>query len=236
MDVTIDEARIQRMLQKNQATSYGLTLVVGLPFAQAFREQAAALQEELEKVAAGAFTWYQPAQMHATVYAPKRGDYARSGPLRGEEMPGLDAYLAHLAGHYAQLAPFVAQLGTPTLTPDGVLIFHEMQGMARPAPPLPALPPAWLDKPKHSGGGLVCSIGYLRQPERLQAAERRAAISETLVAANGQGATAAPIEHVWLVHYRTRTLGDIVGRLAFPLGRRQEMDSAQMYAALGLAG
>lgn len=236
MDLTIDEARIQRMLRKNQATSYGLTLVVGLPFAQAFQERATALQEELEKVAAGAFAWYQPAQMHATVYAPKRGDYARSGPLRGEEIPGLDAYLAHLAGHYAQLAPFAAQMGTPTLTPDGVLIFHEVQGIARPTPPPPAMPPAWLDQPKHSGGGLVCSIGYLRQPERLQAAETRAAISETLAAASGQGATAAPIERVWLVHYRTRTLGNIVGRLAFPLGQRQEMERAQMCAALGLAG
>lgn len=235
MDLKVDAARGQRMREKNQARSYGLTLVVGLPFAPALMDRAAALQAEVEKAAAGVFCWYQPRQIHATVYAPRRGDYERAGPLRREELPGLEIYLEHLAAYYGQLSPFVARMGAPQLTVDGALIFREMSGVARPTPAPPARPLSWLDQPKHSGGGLVCSTGYLRQPEKLQQAGTEAAISQAIATDGARGETATPIERVWLVHYSSRTLDAIEGQLAFTLGRKLEMDAAAMCAALGLA-
>ena len=74
MELALNEARVQQTIRKNTATSYGLTLVVGLPFPSEIGNRVRRIQEHLETLAPGRLTWYGLDQLHATLVAPPVAD------------------------------------------------------------------------------------------------------------------------------------------------------------------
>ena len=72
MKLALDEARVQQTIHKNTATSYGLTLVAGLPFPAEIGSRVQAIQAQLEPLAPGRFTWYGVDHLHVTLVAPLR--------------------------------------------------------------------------------------------------------------------------------------------------------------------
>ena len=58
------EEQTRQTIYKNTATSYGLTLVIGLPFPAAIRKQIQNVQNQLDALAPGRFTWYGTDHLH----------------------------------------------------------------------------------------------------------------------------------------------------------------------------
>ena len=87
MTLVLDPKRMRTTLNKNRATSFGLTLVVGLPFARPILAPILRLRAQTETLLPGRFLWYAPDHLHATVMAPLRGRYREGPPLRREEFP-----------------------------------------------------------------------------------------------------------------------------------------------------
>ena len=63
------------LVQKNTLTSYGLTIVAGLPFPVTLSEKIEALQGSLEETLPDQFLWYGSDHLHITFAAPLRGRY-----------------------------------------------------------------------------------------------------------------------------------------------------------------
>ena len=70
-----DEEKVRQIIRKNQATSYGLTLVIGLPFPSDIGSRVQLIQRQLEALTPGHFFWYGLDHLHATLVAPLRGRY-----------------------------------------------------------------------------------------------------------------------------------------------------------------
>src|SRR5581483_10938547 len=63
---------VSKTIWKSTATSYGLTLVAGLPFPYTICTSIRCVQEQLDLLAPGGFTWYECHYLHTTVVAPLR--------------------------------------------------------------------------------------------------------------------------------------------------------------------
>ena len=228
---TLDEAAILQTNAQNRAPSYGLTLLAGLPFSEAVCARIQAVQTQVEALAPGRFTWYKPALLHATLYAPHRGVYRPAPPLRRAEIsPDWAGFCAGLARICAQSQPFTLELSGASLTPDGMLVIHEDSLARRLAAGLSATP--GLDQPKH-WSGLHVVAGYLHTPRPFTSLdaqadfEQRFAALDTLIGA-------AQISRVALVHYANRTLQRIVGQVALELGQDSRLSCDEIAQALGL--
>ena len=64
MKLSFDVERVQRTIYKNTSTSYGLSLVIGLPFSDEICSQIESIQRRLETLAPGRFTWYGLKHLH----------------------------------------------------------------------------------------------------------------------------------------------------------------------------
>lgn len=229
MELKLTNEKVRATISKNNATSFGLTLIAGLPFSPEIGQQ---VQRQLEALAPDRFTWYGPEQLHTTLVAPLRGRYREGPPLHRAELPSdLDGFISDLAGFCAQIEPFMLDLVGVQCTEDGFVVVSENTPLRRLAASFRRHPE--LDRPKYDHG-LHVAIGYLNsQPADLSKVERarlEAGFAQIVDAPIGRVA----IDRLWLAHYASRTLSRIVGKVAFPLGQPQYLTSAQLLEQLNI--
>ncbi len=228
---TLDRVKVRTTIAKNTKSSYGLTLVIGLPFPREVCARIQKVQLELEPCAPGAISWYSARQLHTTLYAPLRGRYREQPPLRRNDLPlNLEGFAKDLATFFSALDPFRLKLSGVHLSEDGMITVHEETLARQLATTLCKY--SGLDHPKRSPG-LVSVIGFLSDENR--AGE----IIDSAFQSALEPLSSVPIgqmlvEQVHLVHYANRTLNQIEGRLTFLLGRPNFFTSEQFLAALGI--
>jgi len=219
MTVKLDPEKVQTTLAKNQATSFGLTLVIGLPCSQPICNRATQLQAQIEALLPGRCRWYAPDHLHATVTAPLRGRYRAGPPLQRPELPGdLGGFAAALNRGFAELQPFPLELDRLLLASNGLVLAlgqdpgHVRQQIAQYLTPFPEI-----DPPQDPDGWHV-TLGHLETsaPFATDAEQLRFEVGwNELQKALGR----MTVEQVWLVHYANRTLTEIIGRVPLLLGR-----------------
>ena len=236
MTLVLDPKRMQTTLSKNQATSFGLTLVVGLPFPRPILASILRLRVQTETLLPGRFRWYALDHLHATVMAPLRGRYRDAPPLRREDLPAdLDGFVEALNTCFSALQPFTLELDRLLLTPDGrMLALGPDAGLVRQrvAERLTSLP--GLDQPKNSDGWHV-TLGYLQTPTpfatEAEQADFQVGWAELQTCLPG----VVVVDRVWLVHYADRTLSRIVGKVPLLLGQPNTLTPDNLLATLGIA-
>jgi 2'-5' RNA ligase len=221
MTVKLDPGKVQATLDKNQATSFGLTLVIGLPCSQPICNRATQLQAQIEALLPGRCRWYAPDHLHATVMAPLRGRYRADPPLQRPELPGdLDGFAAALNRGFAALQPFPLELDRLLLASNGLVLAlgpdpgHVRQQVAQYLAPFPDL-----DPPQDSDGWHV-TLGHLETAAPFATTTEQSRFEtgwRELQKADALGRMT--VEQVWLVHYANRTLTKIIGRVPLLLGR-----------------
>ena len=126
MKLTLIEEKVQQTIRKNTATSYGLTLVIGLPFPPEISTRIQSTQQYLESLVPGRFTWYGLEHLHATLVAPLRGRYRDFPPLQREELPtDLQGFTQNLANFFAHYPPFSLELAGVHLSNNGFVLVSE---------------------------------------------------------------------------------------------------------------
>jgi hypothetical protein len=235
MTLVLDPKRMQTTLNKNLATSYGLTLVVGLPFVPAILAQVAQLQAQIEALLPKRFRWYELDRLHATVFAPLRGRYRHGPPLQRDELPAdLDAFAEALNLCFGAMQPFRLALDRLHLAPDGrMLALGADPGCAQQhvAERLASFP--GLDRPKVLEGWHV-TLGYLRAPAPFGTAAEQASFELCWSKPQSNSLGAVLVDRVWLVHYGDRTLNWIVGKAPLLLGRPNALTADRLIVALGI--
>jgi hypothetical protein len=103
----LDPHRMRELLKKNLATSFGLTLVVGLPLAPPILAQLARVRAAVEAQLPGQYQWYASKHLHATVMPLLRGRYREAPPLQLHELPAdLNSLADRLDECFSALQPF----------------------------------------------------------------------------------------------------------------------------------
>ena len=222
-------------MNKNLATSFGLTLVVGLPFPRPMLVRAAQLREQIEALLPGRFRWYAPDHLHATVMAPLRGRYREGPPLQRDEFPeDLDGFVKALNLCFDALRPFPLKLDRLRLASDGRMLAlgpDAGQVRQRVAERLASFP--GLDQPKGSDGWHV-TLGYLQTPTPFATEAEQADFEVGWAELQTSLLGVMVVDRVWLVHYADRTLSRIVGQAPLLLGRPNTLTPDSLLAALGI--
>jgi hypothetical protein len=219
-------------IHRNTTTSYGLTLVVGLPFPPEFAARIGQLQHGLEALAPGRFIWYTQGQLHATLLAPLRGRYRAGPPLRRAELPAdLPGLIADFGDILAETAPFALRFAGVEITEDGSLILKEDTMVQRLVSRLRWYPE--LDPPKY-GRGLHIAIGFVNKYPFLTHRDEEQQFKAGFAQMTDTPIGALTIQHVWLVHYANRTLSTIVGKTQFTLGQASPITTEQLLSDLGI--
>jgi hypothetical protein len=235
--MTLDLApeRMQATLNKNLATSYGLTLVLGLPFPRPLLVRTAQLWEQVEALLPGRFRWYAPDHLHATVMAPLRGRYREAPPLQRHELPAdLARFTSALNDCFSALRPFRLEMDSLHLKPDGRLLAlgadlsHVRQRVAECLASFPEM-----DRPKDLAEWHA-TIGYLQTPEPFTTEAERAGFEVGWSELEASSLGEVEVERVWLVHYADRTLSRIEGKIPLLLGRPNTLTPDSLLAALGI--
>lgn len=235
MTFDLDPKRMQAILDKNLATSYGLTLVVGLPFPMPVLEQVAQLREQIETLLPGRIIWYEPHHLHATLLAPLRGRYREGPPLQRSELPAdIDGLVDALNCCFRALSPFVLRLDGLHLAPDGRLLSlgsDPDQVRQQVAGRLASFP--GLDRPKELDDWHI-TLGYLQTPAPLidETEQIGFEAGRTMFRSGPLGALTA--DRVWLVHYADRTLSRVVGKASLLLGRSNGLTADSLLRDLGI--
>jgi 2'-5' RNA ligase len=234
MTVQLDPRKMQATLDKNQATSFGLTLVIGLPFPQPIVDRATQTQAQTEAALPGRFHWYAPDHLHATIVAPLRGRYRQGPPLRRTELPDdLDGFAAAMSRCFAEMQPFALELDRLILASNGLVLAvgPDPEGVRHQVAQCLARFPE-LDQPKDPAGWHV-TLGYLATPEpfvsEAEGLRFQAAWSELQVAWSPYS---VEVDRAWLVHYGNRILSDVIGRLPLWLGRPTGLSAGQLLTDL----
>lgn len=216
----LDPERVRRTLHKNLATSFGLTLAVGLPFPRPMLDRLAQLRNQIEALLPGHFRWYAPDHLHATVLALLRGRYREGPPLQRHELPAdFDGFVETLNACFDALQPFTIDLDRLLLTPDGqVLALGPDPGRVRQqvAERLASFP--GLDRPKDPDGWHI-TLGCLQTPLPIATEAKQAGFEVSWTELRASSLGAIVVDQVWLVHYADRTLSRIVGKTPIRLGR-----------------
>jgi hypothetical protein len=227
------EEKIRQTMYKNTATSFGLTLVVGLPFPAEICNRIRHVQGQLEALAPGRFTWYGADHLHATLAAPLRGRYREQPPLGREELPAdLPGFTRDLGDFFAQRRPFSLELVGAHVTPEGLVIIREHTLTQQLASSLQAHPQ--LDQPKHHRG-LHVNIGFFNTVRPFDTDEKQAHFESGLAQLAHTPVGQMRVQQVWLVHYANRTLNRIVGKVPFTLGRANDFTVEHLLRELGIA-
>jgi hypothetical protein len=225
--------KVRRTIQKNTATSYGLSLVVGLPFPDEICARIGRIQQQLEALAPGRFTWYGLDHLHATLFAPLRGRYREGPPLQREELPAdLEGFVRDVVSFFVQLDPFSLELAGVHVSQDGVAEVRENTLVQRLVSSLHRYPE--LDEPKHRAG-LHIAIGFLNKIPPFDTDEGRACFEAGLDQFMSTPVGQVTVQQVWLVHYANRTLDRIVGKVPLALGRANTLTATRLLRELGIA-
>jgi hypothetical protein len=230
----LDPGKVQTTLDKNQATSFGLTLVIGLPLSRPICNRATQLQTQIEALLPGRWRWYAPDHLHATVTAPLRGRYRAGPPLQRPELPSdLDGFAAALNHGFAAQQPFPLELDRLLLASNGLVLAlgpdsgHVRQQVAQYLAPFPEF-----DLPQDPDGWHV-TLGHLETsaPFATDAEQLRFEAGwSDLQKAGALGRMT--VEQVWLVHYANRTLTKVIGRVPLLLGRPNMLSAGEILNAL----
>jgi hypothetical protein len=220
---------------KNAATSYGLTLVAGLPLPLVISEQVKCIQQSIDEAAPGRLEWYPTAHLHITLAALLRGRYRDGPPLAWRELPAdLPGFVENLMGTFAHMAPFSVRLGCLHLNSDGILALEardETGVRDQIVMRLCNYPELDLEKP--SQDPLHVSIGYLCAPTVECSAEAPVEVLQCRLAnISTRSIGAFAVDRVWLVHYSNRTLNRILGRMPFRLGHPRQVSVKHFLEAL----
>jgi 2'-5' RNA ligase len=235
MTLVLDLTRMQMTLNRNLATSYGLTLVVGLPFPLPVLIRVAQLREHVQARLPGRFRWYEPEHLHATVIAPLRGRYRDGPPLQRDDLPTeLDGFAEALSHCFSALQPFPLKLEGLRLAPDGrMLAFGPDPGRVRQqvAERLASVP--GLDRPKDLDGWHV-TLGYLQASAPFGNAAEQASFEFGWNKLQSNALGTVEVDRVWLVHYADRTLSRIVGKAPLLLGLPNALTAEHLLVNLGI--
>ena len=235
MKFIADEEKIQQTIHKNTATSYGLTLVIGLPFPAEIGSRIQHIQDQLEALAPDRFTWYSLDQLHATLIAPLRGRYRQWPPLQREELPAdLQGFVHDLAGFFAQCQPLSLELAGVSVRSEGLFMVNAIANFTRQrlASDLQKYPE--LDAPKDLKG-LHVTIGFLNTPRPFNTEAERLRFDSAMASLTDAPIGRMTVERVWLVHYADRTLHHVLGRVLFYLGRSNAVTAEALLRDLGVA-
>lgn len=220
------------MSDKNIISSYGLTLVTGMPFQSHLASQIMSIQNEIDTILPALFHWYATAQLHVTLAALLRGRYRDGPPLRRSELPeDLDSLALAIAQAAEDVRPFDLELRGLFLGENGELAVHAHGGeMARQRfGSIHAQFPE-LDPPK-SAAGMHATLGFLSEPGPADVDKGRAVLrgwDERFL-----GVT--HVESAWLVHYGNRTLNELLGKIKLPLGSKFTLEGKLLADALALS-
>lgn len=221
---------------KNIKTSYGLTLVAGLPFSSDnLAYEINHIRTQLDLLLYGQVAWHAPEHLHVTLAAPLRGRYRQQPPIQRIELPvDLDGFVNDLTGYFSQLRPFRLELTGPYLTEGDILLFNaacavsiqeDLASILRKYPEL--------DHPKKKSC-LHLTVGYLKAMEPFITFFEMESFRRKIDKLYRPSIGKVMVEQVWLVHYSNRTLNKIVGKIAFPLGHPQLINSADLLTKLGI--
>jgi len=231
-----DEEKVKQTIHKNQATSYGLTLVIGLPLPADICSRVHLIQRQLEVLTLGCFFWYDAEHLHATLVAPLRGRYREHPVLQQAELPAdLNGFAADLADFFAKRQPFSLELGGVNITPDGMVTVNvacETDLRRQLAASLRRHPA--LDLPKHEGG-LRVVIGHWNSIRSSASDEAGTRLEQVLLQLTDIPIGRMTVQQVWLVHYANRTLDRIVGRIPLTLGQANSLTAERLLRELGIA-
>ena len=235
MTLVLHPKRMQTTLNKNQATSFGLTLVVGLPFARPILAPILRLRAQAEALLPVRFHWYTLDHLHATVMAPLRGRYRDAPPLRREELPAnLGGFVEALNTCFNGLVPFTLELNRLLLAPDGrMLALGPDAGQVRKRVAECLVPFPGLDRPKDLGGWHV-TLGYLQTPTPFATEAEQASFEIGWADLQTSLPVVVVVDRAWLVHYADRTLSRIVGKAPLLLGRPNTLTPDNLLAELGI--
>jgi hypothetical protein len=215
--LNLDREKIQTTIGKNTTTSYGLTVVIGLPFPAEINERIKDIQIQLESLAPGRFTFYDLDHLHATLVAPLRGRYRASPPLQRTELPtNLRGFIRDLAHFFSQQQPYSIELASLHITPEGFAMIGEnslIQQLAVKLERYPELDPAKYLK------GIHVAIGFFNTPQPFATYEEQGLFEAALTQLRSIPVGQVMVQQVWLVHYANRTLNHIVGKVSFSLGK-----------------
>lgn len=231
----LDVDRMRVALDRNVATSFGLTLVVGLPFPQPLLAGVAQVRDHIDLMAPGGFRWYALDHLHATVLAPLRGRYREGPSLQRSELPqDLEGFVATLNACFGALQPFVLDLDKLVLTPAGLVLAvgpDPGQVRQRVAQNLASWPR--LDRPKDLGSWQV-TLGFLQTPEPTSSGAHLASLEAGWAEFQSNSVGAMTVDQVWLVHYADRMLSRIVGKAPLPLGRPGSLTADRLLGLLAI--
>jgi hypothetical protein len=230
-----DQEQVRQAIRKYQATSYGLTLVAGLPFPADICNRVALIQRQIDVLAPGRFFWYDSHHLHVTLAALLRGRYRDHPALQREELPAdLQGFVADLASFFAGQPPFSIELGRANIAPDGTVVVdaasestlvRQLTTVLRQYPTL--------DQPKHEGS-LHMSIGYLNAVRSLAAGDENSRLEEGLSQLADVSIGRMVVRQIWLVHYADRTLNRIVGKTLYILGQTRAVRVERWLQELGI--
>ena len=232
MGVWLDEDKVRETTARNSATSYGLSLVAGLPLAEPLCDRVQAIQDDLEGLLPGRFVWYETPQLHVTLAAPLRGRYRDAPPLEVSELPAdLPGFIADVATICSRAAPFQLALGGVHLADSGMVLANEDTLAQRLAACLAHYPR--FDAPKHQTG-LHVSIGYLNNAQPFASAVERERFAAGLREVARRNIGRMLVREMWIVHYANRTMSRIVGRVCHALGEPLTLSTQEVTRQLGL--
>jgi len=228
----VDE-KVRATIRKNTATSYGLALIIGLPFQPEICNAIQRVQRQLEALVPARFTWYDRDHLHATLVASLRGRYREHPPLQREQLPSdLDGFTRDLGDFFARLQPFPLELSGVHITEEGSVMVAENTPMQQLASRLRRYPE--LDQPKHLKG-LHVAIGFLNTCRPFSTEEERRHFEEGFAQIMDIPIGRMMVRQVWLVHYANRTLNRIIGRVPFTLGCSNSLTAERLLQDLGVS-
>jgi 6-phosphofructokinase 1 len=224
--ITINPDEVYTTIHKNSVSSYGLTLVAGMPFPATISEQIKEKQERLDRCAPDRFIWYSSDHLHITLVPLVRGRYREAQPVRSTELAAdLPNYICRLNSALSQVQPFTLALGCPTITPGGSVIIKVSETTQRIVPALRQS--LALDQPP-ANVHLHISIGYLNTPMLFNEEAEQQRFEEGYAYLSECPLGGFTVEQIWLVHYANRMLNRIVGKIPLTLGQPDQLTVDQL--------
>lgn len=216
---TFDGVAVQQTIIKNRSTSYGLTIVLGLPVPSRFGRQISLLQASIERQLPRTFRWYEVDQLHTTIVAPLRGRYREAPALQPSELPvHYDEMVAQLRLLAASMPPISLDFQTIRFVPNGLVAVQYRGGEQLRASIAAVLQPyPGFDRPKDQSN-FHLTVGYLQKVPAQLNHQERTTLQTIALSVGEESLGEVNFDRMWLVHYANRTLDAIVTKLALPFG------------------